>query len=254
MSWILDLYRSPMTKKAVMAVTGLMLFGFVLAHMVGNLKLYQGAEKLDSYAVGLRELGAPVLGYGEALFLMRGGLILAVVLHILSAYQLTMINRRARKLAYRKTRFQESTYASRTMRWGGVIIVLFVVYHLLHFTTGHVHPDFTHGEVYNNVVTGFQNPLASGFYIVANLALGLHLFHGLWSMFQTLGWNGPRFNPLRKTFALVFALVITATNISFPVAVMSGIVGPETQTASQALDPSPSESVGPAAPSQVSRH
>ncbi|MEO1085930.1 MAG: succinate dehydrogenase cytochrome b subunit [Acidobacteriota bacterium] len=227
MSWILDLYRSPMAKKVVMAVTGLMLFGFVVAHMVGNLKLYQGAEKLDAYAVGLRELGAPVLGYGEAIWILRLGLIAAIALHILSAYQLTMINRRARKGTYRKTRHQESTYASRTMRWGGVIIILFVVYHLLHFTTGHVHPDFVYGEVFNNVVIGFQNPIVAGFYILANLALGLHLFHGLWSMFQTLGWNGPRFNPARKAFAVAFALLITSVNISFPVAVMTGAVAQE---------------------------
>ena len=246
MSWILDLYRSPMTKKAVMAVTGIMLFGFVLGHMVGNLKLYQGPEKLDAYAVGLRELGAPVLGYGEALWLMRSGLILAVVLHILSAYQLTMINRRARPSSYRKTRHQESTYASRTMRWGGVIILLFIVYHLLHFTTGHVHPDFVYGEVYNNVVLGFQNPLAAGFYILANIALGLHLFHGLWSLFQTLGWNGPRFNPLRKAFAVAFALIIAGANISFPLAVLGGVVEPVPQAVaaeSQAALEAPSDAV-----------
>lgn len=232
MSWIFDLYRSPMTKKAVMAVTGIMLFGFVFAHMIGNLKLYQGAEKLDAYAIGLRELGAPVLGYGEALWLARFGLIAAVVLHIVSAYQLTRINKRARNTKYAKTRNQESTYASRTMRWGGVIILLFIVYHLLHFTTGHAHPDFVYGSVYNNVVIGFQNPISSAIYIVANLALGFHLFHGLWSMFQTLGWNGPRFNPLRKIFAIAFAVMISAANISFPLAVLSGAIEPTPITSS----------------------
>ena len=231
MSWILDLYRSPMTKKAVMAVTGIMLFGFVLGHMIGNLKLYQGPDKINDYAVGLRYLGAPVLGYGEALWIARFGLIAAVVLHIVSAYQLTMINNRARTSKYAKTRNQESTYASRTMRWGGVIILLFIVYHLLHFTTGHVHPEFEYGSVYNNVVIGFQNPISSGIYILANLALGLRLFHGLWSMFQTLGWNGPRFNPLRKTFAIAFAVIISAANISFPLAVLSGAIEPKPYTA-----------------------
>ncbi|MEM1179827.1 MAG: succinate dehydrogenase cytochrome b subunit [Acidobacteriota bacterium] len=252
MSWILDLYRSPMAKKVVMAVTGLMLFGFVLAHMVGNLKIYQGAEKLDAYAVGLRELGAPVLGYGEALWLMRGGLVAAVVLHILSAYQLTMVNRRARASAYKKTRHRESTYASRTMRWGGVIIVLFVVYHLLHFTTGHAHPEFEHGKVFNNVVLGFQNPLSASFYILANLALGLHLFHGLWSMFQTLGWNGPRFNPARKAFAVAFALLIAGINISFPVAVLAGVVKPEAATV--ALEAPADEHAATATGQQTSDH
>lgn len=249
MSWILDLYRSPMTKKVVMAVSGIMLFGFVLAHMVGNLKLYQGQDKIDAYAIGLRELGAPVLGPSEALWILRLGLILAVVLHIVSAYQLTLINRRARSSAYSKTRFQESTYASRTMRWGGAIILLFIVYHLLHFTTGDVHPDFEHGAVYNNVVIGFQNPIASGFYVLANIALGFHLFHGLWSMFQTLGWNGPRFNPLRKGFAVAFALIIAGANISFPLAVLGGVVEPVPQAApadTHASIPSPDgEAVNP---------
>lgn len=224
MGWIIDLYRSPMAKKVVMAVTGLMLFGFVVGHMLGNLKLYLGPAKLNEYAHGLREIGAPFLGPGEFLWIARIGLLVAVVLHILSAWQLTQINRRARPQGYAKTAYEKSTYASRTMRWGGVILLFFIVYHLLHLTTGDVHSDFQTGDVYHNVVAGFSQPLVSAFYILANIALGFHLFHGLWSMFQSLGLNGARFNPLRKSFAVAFAVIISAANISFPVAVLTGLV------------------------------
>ncbi|MEM6456533.1 MAG: succinate dehydrogenase cytochrome b subunit [Acidobacteriota bacterium] len=224
MAWLFAFYRSQLGKKAIMAVTGFMLFGFVLGHMIGNLKLYQGAEKLNDYAEFLRNLGAPVFGPYEALWIARIGLLAAVGLHILMAYQLTQLNRRARPQAYAKKVPQKSTYASRTMRWGGIIIVLFIVYHLLHFTTGTVHSDFIKYDVYHNVVTGFQNPLISAFYIVANLALGFHLYHGLWSMVHSLGLSGPRVDPLREKAAVAFAVIITAANISFPVSVLTGIV------------------------------
>ena len=236
MSWILDFYRSAMGKKAVMAVTGVMLFGFVFGHMIGNLKLYYGpaeldedgrvvhAAALDEYAVGLREIGKPVLGKEQALWLARLGLLAAVFLHIHAATTLTLLNRRARGVSYAKASPQAATYASRTMRWGGAILLLFIVYHLMHLTFGNVHPDFEHGAVYNNVVVGFQNPLVAGFYIVAQVALGFHLYHGLWSLFQSLGLSGPRLNVLRRQFAAVFAIVISVANISFPVAVLTGLV------------------------------
>lgn len=227
MSWLLDIYRSPMAKKAVMAVTGLMLFGFVFGHMAGNLKLYQGPEAMNSYAEHLRVFGEPILAHGQFLWIARIGLLLAVALHIHAAISLTRLNRKARPVGYQKTTPQKSTYASRTMIWGGVIIVLFVIYHLLHLTTGDIHSDFEAGAVYQNVVAGFQNPLVAAFYILANIALGFHLYHGVWSLFQTLGWNGPRLNKFRKQFAVVFALVISLANISFPTAVLFGIVGGE---------------------------
>jgi succinate dehydrogenase / fumarate reductase cytochrome b subunit len=224
MRFLLDIYRSTLTKKVVMAVTGLMLFGFVVVHMVGNLKLFLGAEKLNGYAEGLRTLGAPFFGHGEVLWVARIGLIVAVVLHIWSAWELTLINRRARPQGYAVQKFQAATYASRTMRWGGVIILFFVVYHLMHLTFGNAHPDFQPGDVYRNVVVGFSNPLVSAFYIVAQVCLGFHLYHGLWSMFQSIGWNGARFNQVRHGFALVFALVVSLGNISFPVAVLAGLI------------------------------
>ncbi len=224
MTWILELYRSAMAKKAVMAATGVILFGFVLGHMVGNLKLFLGPEKINTYAEGLREIGVPLLGHGDFLWLVRFGLLAAVGLHMLSAWQLTLINRKARPIAYSRQVPQAATYASRTMRFGGVIIALFVVYHLLHLTVGSVHVDFQHGNVYRNLVVAFQDPLVAGFYILAVSALGLHLYHGLWSFFQSLGWSGPRLNAFRRQFAIAFAVVVTAGFIAVPFAVLTGLV------------------------------
>lgn len=233
MSWILELYRSAMGKKAVMAVTGLLLFGFVVGHMVGNLKLYlgvyesgphAGAYKIDVYGEGLREIGAPILGHGQALWIARLVLLAAVLIHIHAATSLTLLSRRARPVAYAQKTPQAADYASRTMRWGGVIILLFVVYHLLHLTFGSVHPHFAPGRVHDNVVYGFRNPWVSGFYIAAQIALGFHLYHGLWSLFQSLGLSGPRLDAFRRQFAAAFAVLISVGNISFPVAVLTGLV------------------------------
>ena len=224
---MLSFYRSDVGKKAVMAVTGIMLFGFVLGHMAGNMKLYLGAENLNHYAEWLREIGQPLLPHGGLLWIARVVLVVAVGLHIQSAVLLTMKSRRARPQDYKNRNTVQATYASRTVRWGGVIIALFVVYHLAHFTFGPAwaHHDFIPGDVYHNVVAGFSVWWVSAFYIVANLALGLHLYHGLWSMFQSLGWYTAA-NPhdWRRRFAQVFAIVIVAGNISFPLAVLSGLV------------------------------
>ena len=216
--------RTTLGKKAVMAVTGVILFGFVFIHMVGNLKLYQGEAKFDHYAEALRELGAPILGHGQALWIARTVLLAAVLLHIWSAWTLTLQSRRARPVRYQRHELVQATYAARTMRWGGVILLLFVLYHLAHLTLGWVHPDFVAGRVYQNVVVGFQVGWVSAFYIAANLALGLHLYHGLWSFFQTLGWNQPALNPWRRRFATLFAVVVTLGNVSFPIAVLLGVV------------------------------
>jgi succinate dehydrogenase / fumarate reductase cytochrome b subunit len=224
---MLSFYRSDLGKKAVMAVTGFMLFGFVLGHMFGNLKIYLGAEALNHYAEWLREIGAPLLPHGGLLWIARAGLLAAVGLHILSAWLLTRKSQLARPQDYKGREVVQATYASRTVRWGGVIIALFVLYHLAHFTFGPAwaHPDFIVGDVYHNVIAGFSVWWVSAFYILANLALGLHLYHGLWSMFQSLGWYTAG-NPhdWRRRFAQVFALVIVAGNVSFPVAVLSGLV------------------------------
>jgi succinate dehydrogenase / fumarate reductase cytochrome b subunit len=224
MSWFTDLYRSAVGKKAVMAVTGIILFGFVLIHMIGNLKLYGGPQDLDNYGGWLREVGYPALPHQGALWIARLVLLAAVLLHIWAAWQLTLMNKAARPVRYHTKTKAHTSYASRTMRWGGVIILLFVIYHLLHFTTGTVHPDFMEGGVRHNMITGFQVWWVSLFYILAQVALGFHLYHGVWSLFQSLGWNHPRFNHWRSGFAHAFAWIITLGNISFPVAVLTGLV------------------------------
>jgi|HubBroStandDraft_3_1064219.scaffolds.fasta_scaffold63797_2 succinate dehydrogenase / fumarate reductase cytochrome b subunit len=226
MSWFTDLTRSAVGKKAVMAVTGFILFGFVLLHLVGNLKLYEGPRVLNAYAAFLRTVGEPALPESALLWILRGVLIAAVALHLWAAWRLARLGNAARPQGYAwpLRMHSRASYAARTMRWGGVIIALFVVYHLLHFTWGVVHPHFVAGDVYANVVTGFQVWWVSLFYIAAQVALGLHLYHGLWSFFQSLGWNHPRFNRWRDGFAHAFAWAITLGNISFPVAVATGLV------------------------------
>jgi succinate dehydrogenase / fumarate reductase, cytochrome b subunit len=224
MTWVGNFYRSAIGKKAVMAGTGVILFGWIFLHMVGNLKLYFGPEKLNHYAMWLRDLGAPLLPHEGALWLMRILLLVCVVLHIHAATALTLMNRKARPLGYRDREYLSATYAARTMRWGGVIILLFVIYHLLHLTTGQAHPTFIKDDVYYNVVSGFQRWWVSAIYIIANLALALHLYHGLWSMFNSVGLNHVRFNPWRRTFATAFAVIVALGNISFPIAVLLGVV------------------------------
>ena len=213
-------FGSTIGKKVVMGATGIVLFGFVLAHMVGNLQLYMGPEALNAYSEYLREAG-----HGMGLWVARGGLLAAVGLHIWASTSLTLASLKARPVGYRETERRESTYASRTMRWSGPLLLCFIVYHLLHFTTGTVHRSFVPGDVYHNVVAGFRNWPVSAFYITAMVALGLHLWHGAWSMLQSLGLSHPRWNPFRRAFATIFTVVVIAANISFPIAVLAGLVG-----------------------------
>jgi succinate dehydrogenase / fumarate reductase cytochrome b subunit len=221
---VVTLYRSSVGKKAVMAVTGTVLFLFVLGHMAGNLKVFQGPEKINAYADFLREVGGPVLGPEQFLWIARIALLVVVALHIVSATQLTLAARRARPVKYQRPVHLEDTYASRTMVWGGIIVVTFVVYHLLHLTLGSAHPDFRAGDVYYNLVSGFQVwPVSIG-YIIAMVALGLHIYHGVWSAFQTLGANHPKYNSWRRIFAGVVTGLIVIGNVSIPVAVLTGIV------------------------------
>jgi succinate dehydrogenase / fumarate reductase cytochrome b subunit len=218
----LALYQSSIGKKVVMAVTGIILFAYVFFHMLGNLKIYFGREDLNAYGEFLRIVGYPLVPHEYALWAARLVLLAAVVLHIVAAYQVTRMDLAARPQGYRMRKSLASTYASRTMRWSGVIIGLFIVYHILHLTTGTLNPGFVHGDVYNNVVRGFQNPLASAIYIVAMLFLGLHLYHGVWSMAQTLGWRTRQSDALWRGFAALMAAVIVIGNISIPIAVMLG--------------------------------
>jgi len=210
-------FRSSIGKKVVMAASGAVLFGFVLGHMLGNLQVYLGPAALNGYAEKLRHLG-------PLLWAVRAVLLAAVTLHIASAYSLTRMSQAARPVGYRERENRESTYASRTMRWGGVILLLFIVYHLMHFTFGNAHPNFVHGDVFHNFVVGFQNVWVSAFYILAMVALGFHLYHGVWSMLQTLGLSHPRYDHLRHAFATLVAVVVVAGNVSFPLAVLSGLI------------------------------
>lgn len=224
MNWFVGFYKSSLGKKAVMALTGLVLFGFVVGHMAGNLKAFQGGEKYDAYAEFLREAGTPLVPHGGLLWLARIVLLGAVGLHILAAVQLTLQNRRARPRDYQLRRGVQLDYASRTMRVSGVLVAAYVVYHLMHFTWGNVHPDFQAGQPYHNLVIGFESIPVALVYIVANLLLGIHLYHGLWSLFQSLGWAHPRYNAWRRTFAIAFSILVTAGFISVPIAVLAGVI------------------------------
>lgn len=227
MTWIGSFYRSALGKKAVMAVTGVFLFGWIFMHMLGNAKLYLGAEHFNEYARWLRTMGAPLVPHSAALWIVRVLMVVVVWLHIQAATQLTLMNWAARPVAYNDRDYVVATYAARTMRWGGVIILLFILYHLAHLTFGlNVAPpaQFIETDPYHNVVVGFQVWWVSALYVIANLALGLHLYHGLRSMFDSLGLSHQRFEAWKKYFATAFAIIVAGANISFPIAVMLGII------------------------------
>lgn len=215
----LALHRTTIGKKAVMAVTGIVLMAFVLGHMLGNLQLYAGKAAINGYAHLLHSTHGLI-------WVVRAVLLLCVALHAWAAIALYFANKAARPIAYQKpTQDAATTYAAKTMIWGGVILALFILYHLAHLTLGVGAPGtFSEHDVYNNVVSGFQVPWLSALYIVAQLALALHIYHGAWSFMQTLGFNHPRYNLLRKQFAIAFAVLIAIGNISLPVSVLAGLV------------------------------
>lgn len=219
-----SLYRTSVGKKFYMAVSGFILIFFLIAHMAGNLKMYAGPEAFNHYAEWLREVGYPLLPHKSALWVMRIVLLASVGIHMLSALQVYLQSRAARPIGYRQAQDLSFSYASRTMRWGGVIIAAFVVYHLLHFTTGQAHPDFRAGDAYRNVVLGFQNWWVVGFYTLTLIMVTFHLYHGLWSAFQTIGANHPKYNPIRRPLALVLALLLFAGFMSVPVGVQTGLL------------------------------
>lgn len=222
--WFFRLYRSALVKKAVMAVTGLFLFGWILGHMAGNLKIFLGPEEFNHYAEFLREMGTPLLPRTTALWIIRVLLVTAAVFHIWSATSLTLQNRRARPQDYEMRHGVQLDYAARTMRVSGYLLLLYVVYHLMDLTFGVFDPRFVATDPYSNVVRGFQMAPVALVYIAANLLLGLHLYHGLWSLFQSLGWSHPTYNAWRRHFAVTFAVVITLGFVSVPIAVLTGIV------------------------------
>jgi succinate dehydrogenase / fumarate reductase cytochrome b subunit len=212
-------YRSMVGRKALVAVTGAMLFAYLVAHLIGNLQILAGPERINAYGRLLHS--QPAL-----LWVARLVLLTAVGLHAVATVQLWFENRAARPIRYQKTDTLQATLASRTMIISGPLIAVFVVYHILQFTTGTVLPGFKELNVYNNVVLGFQNPAASGFYILIMLLIGLHLYHGLWSMFQSLGLSHPRYTPWIKRGAAAGAVIIAGGNIFIPLAVLAGLIRP----------------------------
>lgn len=206
-------------KKAVMGFTGFILFLFIIGHVAGNLQVYEGPAQINAY-------GAYLHAVPEILWAVRAGLILCVVLHIWASVGLAIQKKRARPVAYAKRENVTSTYASRTMYWSGPIILAFVIYHLLHLTAGAIQPGgkFIDGDVYHNIVTGFRVWWVSAWYIFSMILLGLHMRHGLWSMFQSLGFNHPRHTPILRKAALVLAIAITLGFISIPVSVLAGVI------------------------------
>jgi succinate dehydrogenase / fumarate reductase cytochrome b subunit len=224
---VLTLYRSTIGKKAIMAVTGLLLVLFVIGHMAGNLQVFLGATRMNAYAAFLQ-------GLGELLWLARLILFVALVLHVLMAWQLTQLKRRARPVAYETRSPQVSTVASRTMRWGGFLLLVFIVFHILHFTTGTVfpaastpdamYPVWSHTDVYGNVIAAFRTPWVVAFYVVAMLFLLLHLFHGAWSSVRTLGLTRPSRYPLKRRVATAIAVVVWLGFSVVPVGVFLGVI------------------------------
>jgi succinate dehydrogenase / fumarate reductase cytochrome b subunit len=210
---------SSVGRKVVMAGTGIILFGFVTVHMIGNTQAYMGAETFNAYAKFLHSML-----HGGGIWIFRAVLLAATGLHIWSAVTLTLDNRAARPVGYRAQQSIASTWASRTMRWSGFILAAFIVYHLMHLTTGQAHPNFDHANPYANFVNGFKVPAAAGFYIVAQLCLGLHMWHGVWSVTQSLGLAHPRFDSLRRSFATGLTVLVVGVNITYPIAVLTGFI------------------------------
>jgi succinate dehydrogenase cytochrome b subunit len=227
--WIVELYRTDLGKKYAMAVTGVIGLLFLFAHMVGNLHAFEGLEQINGYGEGLRDLGAPLFPRTLVLWvLLRAPLIVALVIHVHAAWALTRSNQRARgAVRYQSDRnYLAANYASRTMRWSGIIALLFLVWHLSDLTWGitAVNPDFQRGRVYQNMVSSMGRWWVALIYVVAQGALALHVWHGSWSMFQSLGINNERFNAFRRTFATALTIVIIAGFVAIPVAIQLGII------------------------------
>jgi succinate dehydrogenase / fumarate reductase, cytochrome b subunit len=209
-------WDSSVGKKVVMGVTGLILVAYLLSHVLANLLVFDGPDRINRYAALLHASGA-------VLWSARLILLAALILHVVAAAQLALRSRAARPLPYAGGRNpQVSTLAARTIRWGGVIILLFLIYHILHFTTGTAHPNFVELNPHHNVVTGFRNPLVAAVYLLAMAAVGLHLYHGVWSSGRSLGVSPPSPRPLHRTAALVLAVFVW---LGFTAIVIAGFFG-----------------------------
>ncbi len=224
MGWLMRFLTSSIGAKYVMAISGLGLVGFVIAHMAGNLQIFLGWERLNAYAAFLK-------GLGELLWIARIGLLVAVLAHIASGLRLAWLNTKARPVRYRKQKSMHTTVFARTMAVSGLMLLAFIVFHLLQFTFGVTHPSIYAMEdplgrhdVYAMTVTAFQQPLISGVYIIAMALLGMHMSHGASSMFQSMGLNNPKYNGLISTIGPALGWLIFLGNISMPVAVLLGFI------------------------------
>ncbi len=212
------LWRSSVGKKMIMAVTGIIWVAYLVTHVLANLLVFQGPGTINAYSAFLH-------GTGGALWAARLVLIAALVLHIIAAVQLSERRQDARPVGYSAgSKALASTWAARTIRWGGALILLFLVYHILHFTIGTAHPSFAEGDPYHNVATGFRSPAVVAIYLVAMAAVGLHLYHGMWSSGRSLGVSSPSPRPLRRSLALALALLVWLGFSIIPIAVYAGVV------------------------------
>jgi succinate dehydrogenase / fumarate reductase cytochrome b subunit len=214
-TWLAAFYRSTLGRKVVMAVTGAVLVLFVVGHVSGNLLMFRGPDAMNSYAAFLK-------GSAAVLWAIRLVLLASVILHIHAAWSLTRQNRAARPSKYAHLERQSATFSAVSLRVGGIVLLVFVVFHLMHFTTGTVHPQFDAHDVYGNVIIGFAVPAVVVFYLLAMVALALHLHHGVWSLFQTLGWNHPHVNPLRRRLATLLAILVPVAFSAIVLAVAFG--------------------------------
>ncbi len=211
-------YQATIGKKAVMAVTGVILFGFIIGHLIGNLQVYAGRETLDAYGAFLHHSTHGLI------WVFRAVVLVCVLAHIVASIQLTVVKWQARPVGYVKTDYSHSTYASRTMMWSGPIIAAFIIFHLMDLTWGNVNPAFQEGHVYDNVIASFSRWPVAVAYIVALSLLSLHLYHGIYSMFQSLGLSHPKYTPAIQRLAKVAAFLIWAGYVSIPVAVLTKVV------------------------------
>ena len=225
--FLLDFYRTAMGKKYVMAISGLIGLSFIVAHAIGNLHVFEGANAFSEYGEALRELGVPLIPHTVLLWIMRLGLIGALVAHVHAAYSLTLLNRRMRPVGYQAPReYIAADYAARTMVYTGTIILAFIFFHLADLTWGLsvANPDYVRGAITNNFVASLSRVPVALFYIVAVLALGMHIYHGTWSLFQTLGASSKRFNEWRRYVAIGLTVVVTSINLTYPLATVFGVI------------------------------
>ncbi len=218
------LYRTSIGKKYTMAITAILLFLWIVGHLLGNLKIFLGPEHFDQYSIFLRTMGAPLFAESQVLWTVRGVILAAVLLHIVAYLQLWRQDAAARHIGYRRYDPEVFSLASRAMKWGGITIFFFIIWHLLDLTFGTVNPRFVPGDPYHNVIATFQRWWVDVIYFLGVLSLGLHLYHGIWSAMQTLGLNNPKYNRYRRPTAFVIAVLITLGFASIPFAVLVGIL------------------------------